>query len=271
MKNDFPVILFRKSLAEEEEYQEACRHFAVAENRTDVRVKKATVIGRYSVLPFYRELEDDLKLVDSKLINSFPQHQYIANFDYYFDVEDLTPKTYFELCDVPHTPGKQYVVKGRTNSRKQLWKEKMFAENRQRVVDLWIDLSNDPLVGEQGLICREFADLEIVEEGITGMPMANEWRFFFYKENILCHEFYWTVAEKRPESIGIDGILFAQQVAKRIAPHVNFFVVDVARKKDGTWTLIEINDGQMSGLSGNNPELLYKNLALYLRAERQKD
>lgn len=46
-----------------------------------------------------------------------------------------------------------------------------------------------------------------------------------------------------------------------VSPHINFFVMDVARTEDGKWLLIELNDGQMSGLSENNPEVLYSKLS----------
>jgi len=42
-------------------------------------------IARYSVLPFYKELEADLAERGSKLINSYPQHQYVA------DISACTP------------------------------------------------------------------------------------------------------------------------------------------------------------------------------------
>lgn len=37
-------------------------------------------------------------------------------------------------------------------------------------------------------------------------------------------------------------------------------MIDVAQTESGDWIVIELNDGQMSGLSENNPEILYKNL-----------
>jgi hypothetical protein len=52
------------------------------------------VIGRYSVLPFYREVEADLAVNGCKLINSFAQHCWIANFEYYRHFKDVTPETW---------------------------------------------------------------------------------------------------------------------------------------------------------------------------------
>jgi len=45
-----------------------------------------------------------------------------------------------------------------------------------------------------------------------------------------------------------------------VSPHVNFYVLDIAQTAFGNWILIEINDGQMSGLSENDPDRLYYNL-----------
>ena len=45
-----------------------------------------------------------------------------------------------------------------------------------------------------------------------------------------------------------------------MSEYANFFVLDLAEKKSGGWVLVEINDGEMSGLSENDPDMLYSNL-----------
>ena len=45
----------------------------------------------------------------------------------------------------------------------------------------------------------------------------------------------------------------------------NFFVMDIARTAEGKWIIIELNDGQQSGLSNVDPEELYSNLAKALK------
>jgi hypothetical protein len=42
---------------------------------------------------------------------------------------------------------------------------------------------------------------------------------------------------------------------------MRFFAVDVAERAAGGWTLIEINDGQTSGLCEVDPHELYARLA----------
>jgi hypothetical protein len=265
-----PIILFRKDIQTEEEFNIAKKHFSCTESR--VTPSNNLVIGRYSVLPYYKELEEDLKRLNSKLINSYQQHQYVANFEYYDDIFVptatgpngsiyLTPKTYFELKDVPKDGG-PFVVKGRTNSRKQQWKEKMFAEDYRRVTEIYCDLMNDPLISEQGLIIREFVPLKTFEIGINGQPFTNEWRFFYYKDECVAVGYYWSQASNLPDisTLSSDAFVTAQKAASLVKDKINFFVVDVAEGEDGIWRVIELNDGQMSGLSEINPEQLYSNL-----------
>ena len=65
--------------------------------------------------------------------------------------------------------------------------------------------------------------------------------------------------------IGDDGLKFADKIAEIASYYTTFFVLDIAEKRDGGWILIEMNDGQMSGLSMNDPDIFYKNLALALK------
>jgi hypothetical protein len=45
-----------------------------------------------------------------------------------------------------------------------------------------------------------------------------------------------------------------------VKDNVNFFVMDVALTESGRWIVIELNDGQMAGLSENDPDVLYGNM-----------
>lgn len=259
-------IIFRHDYTTEDELAVAKKHFNVTDSR--VNLKDTLVIGRYSVLPFYQELEKDLASQGSKLINSFREHKYIADFEYYYDIEDLTPKTYFDISETGDYEG-PFVIKGQTNSRKFEWNKLMFAKDKKQAINISCELRKDFLLQQQSILFREFVQLNVLEEGINGLPFANEWRFFCYKNKILSYGFYWTISEK----VGIlhqDGIDLVKEVMKRVEGKVNFFVVDVAEKEDGSWTVIEMNDGQMSGLSDNSPEELYYNLNKSIEDENGK-
>ena len=120
---------------------------------------------------YFKELEADLKAQGSRLINTYREHSYIANFDYYYDIEDLTPKTWFRLEDVQEVG--PYVVKGRTNSRKFQWDTQMYAEDLEGMEKIASFLWQDSLIGSQDIIIRKFVKLNVLETGINGLPFSN--------------------------------------------------------------------------------------------------
>jgi len=264
-----PIILFRGGYERDEEKLIAEKYFPVTDSRIRIQgshtgFDDCVVIGRYSVLPFYEELERDLRMQGARLINSNLEHQYIANMDYYEDLKEFTAETWFRLDQVPKDSG-PWVLKGRTNSRKLQWATHMKAETWEDLVRIYIELSNDPLLGQQGIVIRKFLDFEIVEEGIS-QPFFNEWRFFVYKGEILSYGWYWSSAEK-VGTLDAAGIALVLKIAKIIRDKVPFAVIDIGKLATGEWKLIELNDGQMSGLSENLPEILYQNLAKALEKE----
>lgn len=260
-----PVILFRKEISFVDEFEIAKKYFNVVEQRCACPAN-SMVIGRYSVLPYYLELERDVKLLGGQLINSNEQHRWIADFEYYNDLKEYTPESWddtnFYQCRHPGP----FVVKGRTNSRKNRWNSQMFAEDKRKASQIAGELANDLMIGTQGIIYRKYVPLKVFEYGIHDLPFANEWRCFFLGEMMLSFGYYWSSAEKVDYEIPQEALDFANIVAKIAAQHCNFFVLDIAETEAGDWILIEINDGQMSGLSENNPDMLYGNLAKVLHS-----
>lgn len=255
-----PVVLFRNN-GVEDEYQVCQKYFTTYQQRVDLP-KDSLVICRYSALPYYKELENDIKLLGSRMINSHNEHLWIANFDYYYELNEYTPESWsfdnFYLCK----DSGPFVVKGTTNSRKHSWDKCMFANNKARALEVATVLNEDSLIGTQKIIFRKYIKLKTLEVGINGLPFSNEWRFFYYKDKKLAHGFYWSNVCDCPEKAEMNapGLEFADKIAKIASNFTNFFVLDIAQKEDGSWILIEINDGQQSGLSGCSSETLYHNL-----------
>lgn len=254
------VILFRKDLDTEDELLAARTHLPTAELRSEVPANEI-VVGRYSVLPFYRELERDLATKNSRLVNTYKEHEWIANFDYYWDLQEYTAESWDDYDFYKCSYEGPFVVKGKTNSRKHQWKTHMFAENKKRAIEIGCDLGKDSLISDQGIIYRKYIPLKTFEIGINGLPFTNEWRFFYLKEKRLSYAYYWTGAA-HPELAKMteEGLAFADTVAKIASEYATFFVLDIAEKADGGWILIEVNDGQMAGLSFNDPHVLYSSL-----------
>ncbi len=257
--NNNPIILFRKQLGEEGEFEVASKYFEVFSQRTQCHDN--TVICRYSCLPFFEELEQDLANQNCTMINTYKQHKWIADFEYYEVLKEYTPETWnddnFQYCDHPGN----FVVKGKTNSRKFQWDKMMFARTKIEASEIAGKLSTDLMIGQQGIIYRKYVPLKTFEVGLNNLPFTNEWRFFYLLKQRLSYGYYWTIAEDAGKrSIPIEAIEFADFIADIVSQYVNFFVLDIAETEEGEWILIEINDGMQSGLSMNDPDVLYKKL-----------
>jgi hypothetical protein len=265
-----PVILFSTPSNNPDEYQkekkEAEKHFVVLDSRMKI-FRGDLVIGRYSVLPCYRELEYDLFLTGSKLINSHRQHRYVADIqNWYYDLTHLTPKTWFRMEDVPDTIG-PCVLKGETNSKKFLWSSHMFAKNKQEAIETMIRLQMDGFVGQQQICIREYVHLvELAERSFSNQPpITLEYRFFCCRGKIVCGGYYWSnhmeeVRDKLEIDLPAGAVEVVTKALSVIGNKVEFVVVDVAKTLSGDWIVIELNDAQQSGLSECSPKQLYSNL-----------
>ena len=251
-----PIILFRKGMESEGELEIARKYFRVTEHRTECC--DHLVIPRYSALPYYRELEQDLKNLNCKPINSYEQHRWVADFDYYEDLKEFTPESWDEHEFPYANHAGPFVVKGRTNSRKFEWNKLMFAPTKRDAVRIGADLCLDGLLGPQGVIYRKYIPLRTYEIGINGLPFTNEWRFFMLGQKTLSHGYYWSTADDVTlGQLDANALDLVEKVAAIASQNINFYVLDIAQTEEGNWILIEVNDGSMSGLSENDPDTLY--------------
>jgi hypothetical protein len=265
-------ILFRNSwhhngeLETGEEFEVAKKYFPVFEYRSEVP-KNSLVIGRDSVLPFFEELEKELALKNSRLINSYKQNICIADIcNYYEDIKEFTPKTYTQWGDLNEGV---WVVKGRTNSRKFRWNTHMFAQGRTALLKVISNLYTDQMIADQGIVVRDYVPLVKLGEGINGLPITKEWRCFCYKNKVLATGFYWASEDElSPGNLSKKGLDFLNKIASIVSRKTNFYVVDVAEKKNGEYMVVELNDGCMSGLSSVDPNELYINLAKELKNDK---
>ena len=154
------------------------------------------------------------------------------------------------------------VVKDYVKSRKHEWLDACFIRSAhdwpeaKRVIENFARRQGADLQG--GLVFREFAELESV--GIhprSRMPISHELRLFFLQGELVATFRYW------PEGAYLAAeppLLEFTDLARRIESP--FFTMDIARRKDGTWTVMELGDGQVSGLPRDEdaPEL-YRALA----------
>jgi hypothetical protein len=261
-----PVILFRKNHANLDEFEVAKKYFDVVQYRTLIP-ENSVVFGRFSTIPFYNEVDADVFNRKSILINSIEQASFIADFNWYEVLENYTFKTWFRAVDLPDD-GTKFVVKGRTNSRKHEWNKLMFAENKRQAIEIMTELHLDPQIGPQGCVFRKYEPLVTFEIGNNGLPFTNEFRFFFYKGEIVAYGYYWTMAQDVSKKLTIAGLEFAKEMGRMLKDYANFYVIDIAEKAVGGWIVVEVNDAQMSGLCEIPADDFYGNLAALVKYEK---
>jgi hypothetical protein len=257
-----PIVFYRSSEISEEELAAIRDNFQAVESRMQIP-EGSLVIGRYSCLPFYRELATDLSYIGATLINSIREHEYIADLgSYILDLENMTFKTWYSLDQVPKSEA-PFILKGATNSLKNCWSSKMYASTWEDAVQVHIALQQDSLIGTQHIYVRKYEKLFQLGTTLTGLPITKEFRFFIYKGEVLTGGFYWDAyADDLPEVPSVDEVptSWLKEAISRVSDYATFFVMDVAQTEHGQWKVVELNDGQMSGLSGNSAVTLYTNL-----------
>jgi hypothetical protein len=259
-----PRILYRDGPDWRLEAEAARRYFDCFFSRLKVQPGDL-VIPRFSALPFFKELEDDVLEIGAKLINSRLDHEYLADLgQWYPDLEGITPRTWYELHHIPEEG--PFILKGETNSKKYNWRTHMYAENKREAIEVHSRLCADSLISQQKIYVREYVPLRKLMDGLQGLPITNEFRFFFYGTTMLSGGFYWSshTEDLQERGISLDPAQVPDKllrlIAGVVAEHATYFVADVAETESGEWILIELNDGTQSGISENNPETLYRNL-----------
>lgn len=153
------------------------------------------------------------------------------------------------------------IVKDYVKSQKHYWREACFipdasdATIAERVVERFRELQAESLVG--GVVLREYASLAgIGTHPRSGMPLSLEFRVFVlnHAPALTCN--YWEGADYPAGAPPLERLLHHVRDVNS-----NFFSMDVAQKSDGTWIVMELGDGQVSGIPDDtNPVPLFEAL-----------
>lgn len=143
------------------------------------------------------------------------------------------------------------IVKDFVKSEKHHWKDACFIPNAadfknvKSIVDTFIQLRGDAL--NEGVVFRKFEELAfLTNHSKSGMPLTREFRLFFAYNRLVQIANYWDEGEYgETKPVLDDFIALAENIDS------NFFTMDVAMKKDGSWIVMELGDGQVAGLPDN--------------------
>ncbi|AFZ25083.1 hypothetical protein Cylst_2890 [Cylindrospermum stagnale PCC 7417] len=208
----------------------------------------------------YQQLFEALVDQGIHLINDPDAYKHCHYFpESYSVIESCTPKSVWtktigdiatqELMELLHLFNSQpIVVKDFVKSRKHEWQEACYIPSAsdissvERVVRRFIELQGNQL--SEGLVFREFIEFErLTQHSKSGMPLTKEFRIFFLDGEPIYTVEYWEEGNYQGITPPIDQF---RQIAKSVQSR--FFTMDVAKKLDGEWMIIELGDGQVAGL-----------------------
>lgn len=286
----FDVQLFDVEEVDQGEYAKAIRKIPAIEQNG----RKANCIMRGWMMRVekYRDFYDALAEKGMRLINSWDRYAHTHHFPMnYKHIEGHTPFSIWvdkkiprvltlggEMCagwdfeyimdELRVFDGAPIIVKDYVKSAKHLWHDACFIpdssddEDVARVLRNFIAARGSGF--NVGFVFRQFETFEAIgEHPKSGIPRINEHRIFWIRPSLLERKIplfvnkYWLDAPVIPGSE--PNPTDFQHIADKISS--DFFTMDVARKPDGTWMIIEIGDGQTAGLpSPTDDEAFYRAL-----------
>ena len=221
----------------------------------------------------YSKLYYDLLSNNYKLINNPTEYQ---NCHYLPDslkfIENYTPKTIFQKIDNNNSinnllnyakifNGKAVIVKDYVKSEKHYWDTACYVENSSNLEKLKETIENLIELREnylnEGIVIREYIELnKLKNHSKSNMPISEEYRMFFYKNELLCIFNYWEEGDYNIEKPKTEEF---ENIAKNIES--NFFTMDIAKDKKGKYIIIELGDGQVAGIPDNvEKNIMYMNI-----------
>ena len=211
----------------------------------------------------YEMLYNGLLEKNIQLINNPIEYKFCHYLpESYEIIKEYTPKTTFkELTsefriedfekEISEFADKPIVIKDYVKSQKHYWSEACFIpkasdkEAVNSVIRKFIELQDSDL--NEGLVFREYVELEeLTNHSESGMPLTKEFRVFVKNGEIMTIFKYWDEGDYQNVEPIIEGF-------EKVIPEIksNFFTMDVAKKKDGKWIIVELGDGQVAGLPDN--------------------
>jgi len=255
LNNGFDVSLISFEELTEGNISKALKFVPVAAKQEDAMYR-----GWMLTPAQYNLLYTGLLAKNIQLINAPSEYQHCHYLpDSYPKIRDKTPQSLWstsletaELLRLASSFGSSaIIVKDFVKSEKHHWEEACYipdasdAKKVKATVEKFIALRGDAL--NEGIVFRKFEELEfLTAHSQSGMPLTKEFRVFFANKKVVKVFDYWDEGEYGEDKPELAAFIELAQTIES-----NFFTMDIAKKKDGDWIIMELGDGQVAGLPDN--------------------
>ncbi len=238
-------------------------------NKATYNLKKRDAVelivyrGWMMPVELYHKLYQDLLQYNLQLINNPEEYKHCYYLPESYElIKEKTPLTVMSPGkDMPDDDklaqllavfnGAPIIVKDYVKSQKHYWNEACYIPNSsdisqvKRVINKFIELQGENFQG--GLVLREFVELEPIGfHAKSKMPLTKEYRVFVLNHKPISINRYWDDGEYKDEDIDLEPFAAILDTIKS-----NFFTVDIAKKKNGDWIIMELGDGQVAEYLGD--------------------
>ena len=223
-----------------------------------------TCVLRVGAVSNYPEKIEELQALGLHVVNPIDAHLRASELsEWYPLISDLTActlcsKSFPSVEEVERTLGWPVFVKG---SRQTNRHNPQLAISRDpgEYAELEKHYHADPILHWQHVAVREFLRLQPVSGTVPGKVSPSvEFRTFWWHGVSVGWGRYWYQVPDYDAPDVAKGLELAEEVARRLK--VPFLVVDIAKKVDGLWTVIECNDAQEAGYAGAVPQIVWQNV-----------
>jgi hypothetical protein len=194
--------------------------------------------------------------------NTYPIIKEYTPKSVYFELENEHASFEEQLNILAIFGDKPLIIKDFVKSEKHDWHTACFIpsandkENVQKITRNFLSLRDKFL--NKGLVYREFVKLApLKQHSKSDMPLTQEYRLFYWENALLCYAEYW---EEGTYNVELPDLSVFHALAKQIESR--FFTMDIAKLETGEWIIMELGDGQVSGLPERlEVNIFYQNLA----------